>query len=576
MTSPQTRPGRGVPGQNTHQLHSVENMNRRLRNLAAGRTHVNLSDGTEYSPFDIGARATVVPVRDFEIKVKHRINDYAEQLDLVDDPVNILGPVFLNQIPLITNNDPSSLMAAFNKRCNFQQQGPSDDISDKQFVAALAAIAALRKNEDQWDENPVDRARWLSKFDSSKRERMEQAWLDIPEATLRDIRNKTIMVKIEPLLKREDESWGPRAVYVGSDAHNAITGPAMMIAMERLVAALDTDNDGEKLGNCHIKFGYKSSDVALCEFLLRDSNLTHPLEGDYSRNDREQRSRVALIIDMWLSRLNMPDWVRKLMLDSSEEYDVYLPAAGLKATLKHQLPTGTTATTFRNSAFNAVMFCVAAHEQGVRNARCLILGDDLLAVTDKKMDLHVWEQCIDKFKMVLKAAAPDLEGCATFLSRRLFVYCDVPCMVPKIGKALARFNVRASRNTGVSNDAYMAGKALSYGHEFRHVPFFRKHFMLRYQYHWDRMSESERSGDIINDSLTWSTRVAGLDDRKKLLAAIANEKVTIPDSYLRDWMVDTYQIGLVDSEYLFTLMISKGIEYGLVDHPAYDNLAIDF
>jgi hypothetical protein len=480
-------------------------------------------------------------------------------------------------IPIVTSNDPLSLLAAFNKRCNFVQAGASDDISNKMFKEAMAVISQVRCDLPAWDENEIDRERWLSKFDATKRDSMVAAWHNIPEATIRDIRNKTITVKLEPLLKRDEMvSAGPRAVYVGSDLHNAITGPSMMVAMERLVYVTDTDAHGQCLGDgVHVRFGYKQSDVSLTEFLLRDSTLSNCLEGDYSRNDREQRSRVAILINEWLKQLKMPEWIRSLMIESSEEYDVYLPSAGLKATLKHQLPTGTTATTFRNSAYNAVMFVVSMKLQKAGRCRALILGDDLLALTQFKIDLHVWEQNVAQFKMVLKAAAPDIEGGATFLSRRLFTQCQVPCMMPKFGKALARFNVRATKNPGCSDHAYMAGKSLSYAYEFRHVPFIRKEFIARHKYHWRKMNSSERNDDVVLQEQSWFTRIAGLDTKDKVIKAIKTEKVLISDDYLRDWFVDTYSLGLCDVQELLVQFIRQ-TEYAVIDTPFYDNLAIDF
>lgn len=465
-------------------------------------------------------------------------------------------------------------MAAFYKRCNFVQAGKDDDIADREYISAIALIESLTQVHDLWDENEVDRERWLRKFDAGKRARMEQAWADIPDATKRDIRNKTIMVKIEPLLKRGDTAWGPRAVYVGSDAHNALTGPGMMVAMERLVELTDCLNGGQMVGPVNVKFGYKTEDTTLMAHLVSDPTCTNPLEGDFSRNDREQRSRMADITSCWLRKLNFASWFIKCEHDSSEEYDIYLPAAGLKATANWCKPTGHTATTFGNCGINLIMFAVACLQNNVTKAMALILGDDIVAQTLQVMPLKEWTACVDRFKMVLKAFAPDLEGGATFLSRRFFTYNDVPCMVPKIGKALARFNVRACKNEAVTDDAYMAGKALSYGYEFRHVPTFREYFMRRHKYHWDKLSNEQRTR-VAPSEQSWNTRVAGLDDMDKLLRAIKLERVLISEDYLRDWCVDTYGLGLVDMRELFELFIA-GHEYIVTDLPAFDNLAIDF
>jgi len=401
---------------------------------------------------------------------------------------------------------------------------------------------------------------------------MEQAWLDIPEATMRDIRNKTIMVKLEPLLKRGDTEWGPRAVYVGSDAHNAITGPAMMIAMERLVALTDSDNHGTDVMGHHVKFGYKTTDTVLVEHLTRDVKGTNAVECDFSRNDREQCEDVAPLIDRMLDILHLPSWIRNIMIESSEEYEVYIPQSGLKAWLKHQLPTGTTATTFRNSVFNMVIFITSLRFQHVHWSRCLILGDDLLAVMQSKMNLAKWIQTITDFRMVGKPFLVELEGQATFLSRRLFTFVDTPCMVPKIGKALARFNVRASKNQGITDDEYMAGKALSYAYEFRHVPRLCSYFMRRFKTHKSRMKLLD---SVPLEELSWFTKIAGLDTPDKIIKAIKSETALVSEDSLRDWLVDTYGLGLCDIEELFESIIIPTV-YTVIDTPHFSKLAIDF
>jgi len=263
------------------------------------------------------------------------------------------------------------------------------------------------------------------------------------------------------------------------------------------------------------------------------------------------------------------------MLWSSEEYQVYLAAAGLKATLKHQLPTGTTATTFRNSTINMVMFVVSMHRQGVKRFRALILGDDLLAVLDKKISTQKWQQDVDAFKMVLKAIAPLLEGEATFLSRRIFTLCETPCMMPRLGKALARFNVRATKDESCSDDQYMAGKSLSYAYEFRHVPYCSSHFMSRFRHHWAELSPSQQEEQMLPEQ-SWFTRIAGLDTTDKIIKAIENERVLISDDYFLDWCVDTYGLGLCDVEELLVQFVSEGYGYRVVDSPHFAALSSDF
>ena len=557
----------------SRQLHSVENLNRRMR-AGGARLNVNVSTTcAEYTSVDIGKRATVVPDRSFDFKVKHRFDDPHYEPDFNDDPENILGPVIEGAIPVVTSQDPSSLLAAFNKRCNFLQAPKDDEISDIEFKQAIDLIEGLPNMFEPWDENDLDRLSWLNGFDSAKRKRMETAWSALDDHTINDIRNKTLMVKIETLLKRDDDEWAPRAIYVGSDAHNAITGPAMQEAMRRLCAILDTDASGVKLGPADIRFGYKRSDVNLCEHLTREAHSTpYIAEGDYSRNDREQRSRVAHITDAWLKKLGFPDWIRRLMLESSEEYEVYAPICGLKATLKHQLPTGTTCTTFRNSSFNAIMFAVAMKQQKVKHCRALILGDDLLAALNKPVNCQEWEACVARFKMVLKAAAPEFGGAATFLSRRLVYPAVTPCLVPKIGKALARFNVRACRNPAISDHEYMAGKALSHAYEFRHAPQLRDMFIARYEHH---ASECRDIENITSSYDSWFVKISGLTRPDQVLYAAMNDPHKIDDCLWEEWIAETYLEGWIDIKELAQKVIT-GTEYEVVETPLFDSLAIDF
>lgn len=526
----------------------------------------------EYTSIEVGRRATVVPIRTFDIKVPHRIDDVDYVPEFNTDPDNILGPVIEGAIPVVTSQDPASLLAAFNKRCNFMQEKTGDEINDVEFHAALKLINKLPDMFEPWDENDLDRELWLAQFDASKRKRMEDAWSRLDDHTINEIRNKTLMVKVESLLKRDDPSWAPRAIYVGSDAHNAITGPMMQEAMRRLCKVLDEEEAGSCLGPVSFKFAYKQNDLSICEHLTKEmETLPFLAEGDYSRNDREQRSRVAYIVDAWLRKLGFPDWARRMMLESSEEYHVYAPLCGLKAKLKHQLPTGTTATTFRNSAFNAVMFAVSCMQQGVKRARALVLGDDLLAAVNKALDNNLWEATVERFKMVLKAASPKFNGEATFLSRRL-VMIHTPCLVPKIGKALARFSVRASRNLGITDDEYMAGKALSHAYEFRHAPLMRDMFIKRYERHKPLCRDVS---NITESYDSWFVKISGLKTPEQVFKATMNDPVQITDDEWEDFIAETYGEMWYEVKQLATAIILN-TEYQIIETHLFDALSIDF
>jgi len=169
--------------------------------------------------------------------------------------------------------------------------------------------------------------------------------------------------------------------------------------------------------------------------------------------------------------------------------------------------------------------------------------------------------------MVLKGKAVKLNGGATLLSRRLIIFGDeVKCMLPLIGKALARFNARASMNTGVTDSQYMAGKALSYAYEFRHVPFMRDFFMRRFH--------SEDQSFLTLDDLTWFTRTSGMDI-PQLIDAVANETMLVNEDIFREWVMEVYDLGLCDLEEICEMVIPNQV-LEFVHHPEVDCLAIDW
>jgi len=418
------------------------------------------------------------------------------------------------------------------------------------LTSALGLIEALPNLFDTWEENDTDRERWLAKFDQSKRARMEAAWADIDQATLKDITAKTGSVKREVLIgKRFDQSAAGRIIYAGSDAFNAVTGPAQMVAMERLVDLLahvdPITGEQTRLGDVHVMLGYKAQDTTLAAF-IKDERYPEVVEGDFSRNDREQRSRVATICDAWFGKCGLPQWYRELLFQL-EHYQLTNYEFGLRVNLSYQLATGTTNTTFRNSIFNMTMFAVVCKRQN-RQGKSLVLGDDLLAALDHRLDLKAWVRDVAAFKMVLKAKAPKLNGEATFLSRRLFVNVETPFMIPQPEKAYFRFNCRANSNQAISDRQYVAAKALSYAFSFRHVHILRDIFLKRWE-----MCGSIMDFDI--EEIGWNNRQFGYTVQSIYERTISSPNLV--DFYdFSHWVTDVYgSIDGCDIEEMFTDMV---------------------
>lgn len=504
-----------------------------------------------------GLRVTVD--RTWQLEVPCTINDEASHRFVeMTNPHNQCGPLFAEQVPVVTGEDFASLMAAFNKRCNTVH---TDDVEDDEFKLALEFINNIQCDMLPWDENPEDRRAWEQKFAPEKVTRMREAMGTVDQATYSYLGTKDLSVKKEVLLKRNDPEWAARVIYAGNDTFNAMTGPAMVECMRRTNEIFAH----QRLGPVEYRTAYKQTDIELVNWIERDTvGYPHTAEGDYSANDKHQRERVHILFDTWMAKLKMPQWLRKIFI-ANNKFLVRSYKMGLVAKLANQLPTGTTATTPRNTVYNALMFSVSCQQQGVRG-RALVLGDDLLARTSKPLNLLEWKQCVARFKMVLKAKSPQMNGQATFLSRRLLTNLEYPCMVPLLGKALARFNARAIYKEDKTHSQYMAGKSLSYAYEFRHVPFLRDFFLMRYT--------MEDKTNMTLDELSWNTKVLGID-LSSIVQAIKDEQVLVGDDDFLDWSMETYDLGLVDLEEVFDMIVLSD-KPEMVTHPAVAKLAIDW
>jgi hypothetical protein len=504
-----------------------------------------------------GLRVTVD--RTWQLDVPCTFNDESShRFVAMSNPHNQCGPLLAVQVPVVTGEDFDSFMAAFNKRCNVTH---TDDIEQAEFDAAMSLINNIKCTFPAWDENPTDRAIWESKFDTGKVNRMRVAMQQIDQATYSYLGTKDLSVKKEVLLKRNDPEWAARVIYAGNDSFNAITGPAMMATMSRLETLLDK----EAIGPVRYCTAYKKHDVQLAAYIQQDQQaFPNVVEGDYSANDKHQRAGVCLLFDRFLEKLNMPSWLRRVFSENNK-FKVRSFKLGVQATLKNQLPTGTTATTPRNTMYNMLMFSVSCLQQGIRGT-ALVLGDDLLARTDGTMDLALWRNTVSRFKMVLKAKSPRMRGGATFLSKRLITDVEHPCMVPQILKAVARFNARAIYKEDQTHSQYMAGKALSYAYEFRHVPYLANFFMDRYYF-------EDRSNMTMNE-LSWNTKQSGVD-LSNIESIIKNEPIVISDDEFLDWCMETYDMGLCDIDSLFTDVILSN-DPTIITHPAVSEHNIDW
>jgi len=174
------------------------------------------------------------------------------------------------------------------------------------------------------------------------------------------------------------------------------------------------------------------------------------------------------------------------------------------------------------------------------SSRAILLGDDMLAKVAglSRRAVRTYENIAAEARMVADVKRHyHLVECS-FLSK-LFIPRTNGChlTVPLLGKAIGRFNMRANRNSAVSDHAYMAGKSVGYAYEFRYVPSLRDVFLQRFLYEWDFVLGEKRSLDdgSLADGLSWNAKQSGITLRN------IRSKIVVPESLFdSDWMAFCY------------------------------------
>jgi hypothetical protein len=499
----------------------------------------------------------LVPVREWTPVVKLEVYETDKAFDPVEAPVDQLGPVFSHNIPVVTGNDLDSLLSAFNKRCNFHSnQRVSSPIRNHSLALGCLVFQGARKYD--WTDDLFEP--WVAKFTPAKQRRMRQALLNLADVDYKRLNTRDLMVKSEVLLKRNDNTWAPRIIYVGSDEFNVLTGPLLNHFNKLLATGLDEFSDP------HVEFmmAYGKEDHLIADFLAGDDPFNSKFaEGDFSANDRSHVQDVREIFAYWLTQSGAPDWFVALYLKLAARIPIRNRSYGLFSEIANQLPTGGTDTTSRNTVWNICQWYAYCRKRKIQGTKCAVLGDDIavnLGVYD--LDVPDWIQHCSEAQMILKASHRRFYCDLTFLSRFFVPYDSGSCMVPLICKALCRFNARANRNQDVTDDEYMAGKCLSYAYEFRHVPFITKFFMERFN------DLSVDVGHIRLHDLTWFSR-STVSSVEEVLDIVKSETRLLSDDTLLEVVMAKYDLGLQDLDDLCRSIICSAEKLILADERYY-------
>jgi len=240
-----------------------------------------------------------------------------------------------------------------------------------------------------------------------------------------------------------------------------------------------------------------------------------------------------LCFSYFLRQMGVAESFVRLETRAMLKYGVRSREHGFQATLENELATGTVFTTLRNCWLN---YCIHRSflfvNPGLTSTRTLILGDDMLCSFLGSIDYLAkrYSNFCARVYMIAEAKRTEMVSDCTFLSKSLFrdwnskIWC-----APLLGKALARFNVRATSNAAIPDDAYMFMKSMSYAYEFRYVEPMRDLFMRRSLSHADaaaRFFDAARNKALFIDQverevLSWQYRQRGLK-LKQLAPSIAH------------------------------------------------------
>jgi len=471
------------------------------------------------------------PTKRFRFNVRSRVSDgnaLARGETIGNEAQGYLGPMIRDKVPYLATTSRADFLSAFNKRVNNVPRGNIAPAVRGRSRQLIKEIAPTPLPKFDWDVDLFQS--WNSQFDSEKQARMVKAYDLLSSHNLRDYSSKELFTKIEALVKPHD-SVAPRIIFKGSDVYNCISGPIFTELMVRLKAC---ENN---VSTAKVMFAYKQHTPEISAFLEAEFRPKSCIEADFSSNDATQ---VADVLDLELAlmqRLGCPKWFLKLHRSASRSYSVYNTKYGVSAVAEHQLATGATDTTFRNSFWNLCIFYYWVKKHKVDKPRVVILGDDMLAVLRERVRRGAanYERAASEARMVAKATmAPKLSKCH-FLSKH-FVPSDSTgehVMLPMIGKVLAKFNARPNANQGVTDDEYMAGKSLSHAYEYRHCHVLRNLFVKRANRHL-----AASGGTYSLEGVTYHVRVFSLHKGmidSFLSGSMFHEDLVTPDDLSRFW-----------------------------------------
>jgi hypothetical protein len=197
------------------------------------------------------------------------------------------------------------------------------------------------------------------------------------------------------------------------------------------------------------------------------------IEGDYSNQDATHPVQVRKLNACVFKRLGAPEWWLKEYLEQVDCI-AYSRQLGTQWSIKGQNHSGECMVTINNVCLNAANNLASVSAiSGEEQLRVLVYGDDVESYTTGSAEAVALatKEAAEASGMKYEYQIPERSK-STFLQTRVYESDTDTIPVPKLGRILAKLNVRPKLSS-VPDPEYMAGKYLSAAYKVRFLPAIR-------------------------------------------------------------------------------------------------------
>jgi len=312
---------------------------------------------------------------------------------------------------------------------------------------------------------PEEVEHWLSKQSPDKQARMRKLFSE-PRYWQANTRAE-VFAKAEITLKPTGSDG--RVIHQYSDETNLEFGIVTNILNDRLALRLSEDND--TYPNVRIIYPCGMGDKDVAELRARQKGAV--IEGDYSNQDATHPVQVRKLNACVFKRLGAPEWWLKEYLEQVDCI-AYSRQLGTQWSIKGQNHSGECMVTINNVCLNAANNLASVSAiSGEEQLRVLVYGDDVESYTTGSAEAVALatKEAAEASGMKYEYQIPERSK-STFLQTRVYESDTDTIPVPKLGRILAKLNVRPKLSS-VPDPEYMAGKYLSAAYKVRFLPAIR-------------------------------------------------------------------------------------------------------